>query len=403
MKRETGVQQNTDRVGLMRYVMAATLARMADGGAVLAVILLCVGDSRYVQHAGTLAACITFPHLLGPFVARKIDTANDGRRVIACACLLYAVFLFTAVFTFTHVSLLLTAALLIAAGLCGPLLTGGISSRLPSIVGADQRSQRSAQGWDVATYGLGGTLGPSLVASLSAWYSPPVALYLLAAGTTLAAFFIMRLPRQEPSHGGDVSRVPGALRTLQLIGKNFYLRRTLCMTIAVAFAVAALPVMAVSMAPDLGVTAASAALLTVGYGGGNLAGSLYLMARPLRGRPDRLMLVFSFSMLGGIFLILHCGMFVPALACFFFTGMLNAGFFAATLAARTEYSPVYCRGQVFLWVAAMKITAGSLGTASAGKLMLADVQYPLMLSLIVIFITVAFALTENTWRSLREE
>ncbi|WP_208640040.1 MFS transporter [[Curtobacterium] plantarum] len=217
MVSRTDVFQKTDGAGLLSYITAATLARIADGGAVLGVILLCVADSRFAQHAGTLAACVTLPHLVGPFVARKIDTADDGRKVIAFACLLYAGLFIMAVATFSHVSLVLTAAFLITAGLCGPLLTGGISSRLSSIAGSDQRSQRSAQGWDVATYGLGGTLGPSLVASFAAWYSPQLALYLLAAGAMLAAVFIMRLPRQPPAHGGDVSRVPGAVRTFHLI------------------------------------------------------------------------------------------------------------------------------------------------------------------------------------------
>lgn len=175
------------------------------------------------------------------------------------------------------------------------------------------------------------------------------------------------------------------------------------MTMGVAFGVAALPVTAVSMAPMLGVTAASAALLNVAYGAGNLAGSMCLMLRPLRGQPDRLMLIFSLCMLGGIFLILRCDTFASALACFILTGILNAGFFAATLAVRSEYATVCCRGQVFLWVAAMKITAGSLGTAAAGRLMLSDVKDPLTFSLIVIGLLTALMLTENTWRALQED
>ncbi|MCX4598149.1 hypothetical protein OG819_54310 [Streptomyces sp. NBC_01549] len=55
------------------------------------------------------------------------------------------------------------------------MLTGGISSRLPAIVGPRLRTQREAQGWDVATYGIGGTVGPSLVAALSGWVSPTAA------------------------------------------------------------------------------------------------------------------------------------------------------------------------------------------------------------------------------------
>ncbi|MEU6184171.1 hypothetical protein [Streptomyces coeruleorubidus] len=48
------------------------------------------------------------------------------------------------------------------------------------------------------------------------------------------------------------------------------------------------------------------------------------------------------------------------------TSALNSYFFAATLAARTEYAPPQARGQVFIWVAALKITSGSAGTALAG-------------------------------------
>lgn len=57
------------------------------------------------------------------------------------------------------------------------------------------------------------------------------------------------------------------------------LRRTLYMTMMVAFAVASLPIAAVYLAPALGVQAASAALLTAAYGVGNLAGSGGVMLR----------------------------------------------------------------------------------------------------------------------------
>lgn len=151
------------KAGLVRYACAAMLARIADGGGVLAVILLCQSSEQYYTVTGWMAACITLPHMLGPFIARRIDTASDGRRVIAMACLAYAFITGIITVTFGHVPLLLTALLLIAAGLCGPLLTGGISAFLPAMAGPDQRSQRRAQGLDVATYGFGGTLGPLLL------------------------------------------------------------------------------------------------------------------------------------------------------------------------------------------------------------------------------------------------
>lgn len=89
-----------------------------------------------------------------------------------------------------------------------------------------------------------------------------------------------------------------------LIVRNVRLRRTLYLTLAVAFCVAVLPVTAVSLAPALGVAATTAAYLTVAYGSGNLAGSACLTARPLSGEPDTLMVRFACFIAAGVFLIL---------------------------------------------------------------------------------------------------
>ncbi len=389
------------RAGLARYACAAMLARIADGGGVLAVILLCQSSEQYFAVTGWMAACITLPHMLGPFIARRIDTASDGRRVIAAACLAYAAITGLMTATFGHVPLILTALLLIAAGLCGPLLTGGISTFLPAIAGADQRSQRRAQGLDVATYGFGGTIGPSAVAAISAWASPDAAFYLLALGTVIAAFFIMRLPVPPVTHTGKSAEVAGAIATMGLMIRHTRLRRTLYLTMAVAFAVAVLPVVAVNMSGVLGVPATTAAFLTVAYGAGNLAGSVCLMVIPLRGEPDRLMLNTGWLIVGGLISIFVASSFVPVFICFFITGMLNSAFFAATLAARSEYSPPSCRGQVFVWVGAMKITAGSLGTAAAGQIMTSGTYAPLLLSLGVLSAILIMALSGRLWLSIK--
>lgn len=387
--------------GLARYASAAMLARIADGGGVLAVILLCQASEQYYAVTGWMAACITLPHMMGPFIARKIDTASDGRRVIATACLAYAVITGIMTATFGHIPLLLTAFLLIAAGLCGPLLTGGISTFLPAIAGPDQRSQRRAQGLDVATYGFGGTLGPSAVAAISTWISPSSAFYLLAVGTVFAAFFIMRLPVSAVTHSGKPAEVAGSIATVGMMIRHTPLRRTLYLTMAVAFAVSVLPVVAVSMADNLGVPAATAALLTVAYGAGNLAGSVCLMVIPLRGEPDRLMLNTGGLIVAGLFSMLVVNSFIPVFFCFFITGMLNAAFFAATLAARSEFSPPSCRGQVFVWVGAMKITAGSLGTAAAGQLMAQGAYAPLVLSLCALSTILVISLLARIWPSIK--
>ena len=381
--------------GLVRYVLAAALARTADGGAVVAVVLLVTSSGGSGTVAGALGACVTAPHLLGPFVARPLDLARDGRKVIAAACLLYAAALAAGVLAYTRGPALLTGLLLAVAGVCGPLLTGGISSRLPAIVGPRLRTQRRAQGWDVATYGIGGTVGPSLVAAVSGWASPAAAALALAGGAGVAAGCVFLLPYAPAAHGGDRSAILKPGRTLALVARTGHLRRTVYLTMIVALGVAALPITAVHMTKILGIDTSTAAVLTASYGLGNLAGSAAVMVLPLTGDPDRLMRRLALGVVAGLGMVAASQVFALSVAAYGLTGILNALFVAATLAARTEYAPAGARGQVFIWVAALKITAGSAGTALAGSLTGLDVRLPLVLGITGITVAVLAATFER--------
>lgn len=370
--------------GLLNYVLAASLARAADGGAVVGVVLLAMSNGASGAITGILGACITAPHFLGPFVARKIDTSDDGRKVIALACLVYAVVMTIAALSYGHISWILSGVLFSIAGICGPLLTGGISSRLSTVAGETQQLQRRSQGWDVASYGIGGTIGPSIVAGMSAYASPAIAVISLAISTILAAILIMRLPYSPPQHGGDLSKVPSTWAIICVMLKDIRLRQTLYLTMLVAFAVSALPITAVKVSSLLGEHAASAAVLTAAYGIGNLAGSVFIMRKPLYGDPGKLMITYSIYICGGLFAIISCSSIIASAIAFLCTGILNSYFFAATLIARTEYAPAQGKGQVFLWVAAMKISAGSAGTAIAGILIEKDMKIPIVAGIILV-------------------
>lgn len=364
--------------GLTRYVIAATLARVSDGGAVVAVVLLVSTSGDAPAVAGLLAACLTAPHLLGPFIARVLDTARDGRAVIAAACLIHALTLAGALLAYGHLPTPVTAILLICSGLVGPFITGGISSRLPSIAGPEVRTQRRAQGWDVATYGIAGTLGPSLVAAVSASASPLLAGLILAAGALLASGVVWLLPHETPA--GASGEVPRPVQTLALMLRSGPLRRTLLLTITVAVSVAVLPITAVASDGRYDVHPSTAALLVAAYGFGNLAGAVAVMLRPPTRDADQLTLRLAAVVAVGLTAVLASPFFAVALAAYAATGIANAYFFASTLAARSEYAPPRARGQVFVWVGALKITAGAAGTALAGTAVAAGVIVPLALA-----------------------
>jgi hypothetical protein len=128
-----GVPRRKDRRdgALARYVFAATLVRSADGGAVVAIVLLAHACGMPGWLAGLLGASITAPHLLGPFIARRLDTAHDGRKLIAFSAVLHGVLLGASALLLPVAWPVWPAMLLFASGVFGPMLTGGISAACP--------------------------------------------------------------------------------------------------------------------------------------------------------------------------------------------------------------------------------------------------------------------------------
>ena len=173
------------------------------------------------------------------------------------------------------------------AGACGPLLTGGLSSRLAGLAGSGDRAKRRAEGWDAVSYGLAGTLGPAVVAALAAMTTPVAGLLALAGAAVVAAAVVLTLPRGARPGGaeGDALTVRAALRLVALHGP---LRRVSAATAVTAFSFGGFAVIAVVLAERLGAGAGAGASLVAAFGLGNLAGSLLVTAVPLRGEPELL-------------------------------------------------------------------------------------------------------------------
>lgn len=375
------------QTNLRKYIVAATLARASDGGAVIAIILFVTKAGGSTFLAGILGACLTAPHLFGPFLARQIDLANDSRKVIAMACYIYSGALVLFTLTFSFLPHYLAAIFLIIAGVYGSFLTGGISSRLPALIKSDQHNQRSAQGWDIATYGIGGAIGPAVVVFIVDRFGPSFANFTLSFLTIISAFFIMKLPYSTPEHNGNKKNIPTAWHTIKLMISNQDLLFTLSATVIVAYSVSALPIIAIHIDQFFNISTFNTAILISIYGIGNLIGSILLMKIPLKGSPIYLMHKYSISIAIGLFLILFINYQIIAIIVFLVLGILNSFFFGATLAARAEYSPPLVRSQVFLWVAALKITAGAIGVAIAGALIDESIYYPVIFGIILIILS----------------
>lgn len=366
----TSGRTGIDRRAMLRYLVGATLARGADAGAAVGLLLLARAVRPPLADAtatgGLLAAALTAPHLLGPWVARRLDLATDGRRLLAAAFATYGVSLAGA-------ALLLHAALLppafvaaVVAGVCGPLLTGGLSSRLSAFAGSDQRSRRRADGWDEVSYGVAATAGPAAVAALAVLATPLAAVLVLGTAATVAGGVTLTLPRDTARRGdGPVLQVRDVLVLLTRRGP---LRRVNVGTLCTAFSLGGVPVVAVLLGAHLAPGHATGATLVAAFGVGNLAGGLFLTAVPLRGEPDRC--TMRYVALTGLALA-SCAVapwYPVAVVTFALAGFAQAPFVTATFAARRQYAPAAARAQVFVSMAALKIAAQAAGTGALGAL-----------------------------------
>ncbi|MGO4301648.1 hypothetical protein [Leifsonia sp. RAF41] len=358
------------RRGVVIYVAAAVAARSADAGAIVAAVLAGTAIAGPAV-GGLLAAALTVPHLIGPLAGRLLDRRRRPGPVLAAAFVWYAVFLVVAALLLP-VTVAGAAAALAAGGCAGPLVTGGLSSRLAPILDTSGRSdpagrdQRRGQALDALTYGVAGTVGPAAVALAASALTPDGALAATAVLLALGAAVVLWLPAERQSRRGDATR-----SVLRLLLVSPPLRRTTTATVGSATALASAPVIAAALATARGADASVAGVLMASYGAGGLAASLILIARPLSGDPERLVRL-GVAVTGGALLLPllalpnpDAGRVVGGVA-FAVVGAASAALFAATLAARTEYAPPGASARVFATVAGVKVGGSALGVAAAG-------------------------------------
>jgi MFS family permease len=364
--------------GLARYLTAAVLVRGADSGATVGLLLLAADRHQSAALGGLLVAALNAPHLVGPWLAARLDRARDRRRLLAGAYLVYGCALAAGALAIGRLPVVVALAAVAVAGCCGPLLTGGLSSVLGdlrpasgagSAAGARRTearvldADRRRRGWDALTYGVGGTAGPAATAGLTALAGSLEAVAGLAVAAVAAGALAVSLPLagREPSR-----EAPGLRAGLAVLVRRPPLRRVTVLTLLGAIELGALPVVAVRFGTELHGTATAGATLTVAYGAGSLLGSALVTAWPLRGEPELLAARLFGAMAVATALCALAPGYVVAIAGFAVLGLLNATSFTATLAARGGYAPQSAQAQVFVTSAGLKVAMAAVGAALAG-------------------------------------
>ncbi|WP_435205120.1 MFS transporter [Micromonospora sp. bgisy143] len=355
-----------ERGNLVRYSVLASLARLADEGARVGLVLLAVETTQSAGFGGLLVASIMLPHVVAaPLVGAVADATSRRKLFYSGALLVYAAALaLTAVATGSLPRWVAVAAAL-AAGCVGPLLSGGLTSLLNELVPG---RLRSAYGIDSTLYGLAGIVGPSAAALLAGAFGGRIAVYCLAGSAATASLLLWSLPlaRRDRSERNRL-RAANVLGAAKVIIDRPALGSVTLGSCLGQLGAGALPVTATLMAQRAHSTSLTGVILSL-IALGALAGSLLYVYFPMRSwSPENAILVclLATAVPFAAAAVFHDtpAVYLPAFAI---SGLVNGLMFCSLLVVRGREAPPELHTQVFTVGAGLKSASGAIGSAVAG-------------------------------------
>ncbi|GAB3701386.1 MFS transporter [Nocardiopsis oceani] len=280
------------------FAAAAAAARAGDEMSGPALLLLGVAATGAATTGSALLAGITAAAAVGgPAVGVLLDRASRPGRLLAAILGVYAAGLAAVALLLDRVPFAPVVALALGIGLLGPALSGGWTAQLPRVLAPERLARANA--WDAMTFSTASLVGPALAGVVAAWAGAPAA---VVASVVLIAFAVpaaWTLPAQV--HRPDPSPVLGELAAgaRAVVGNRALLRVTLASTVSIAgtgMLVVSTPLLGERL---LGGAERGAMLLSVMAASALLA-NLVLARRPLRTRPETLVLVCVLVQAAGV-------------------------------------------------------------------------------------------------------
>jgi len=361
----SGPGSRRNRARLAHYLAAALLARTADEGARVALVILALDRTGSAAVGGMLVATLLIPHIVAaPLVGALIDRSRRPAAVLAGAVAGFAGGLAAPVALLGHLPLWFTYLVLAVTGCCGPAITGGLTSRLATLAGPGQEAR--AFGLDSLFYNVASMAGPAAVGLVAATGGPSTATLTLALAAVLGALAVatLRLPATDGT--AEQTRRAGLFDGAREIARNPALR-TLTLTTGLGqLGPGGLAVVATTLAAAAHEPARAGLLLSV-IAGGAFVGSLLWTWRPLPAA--RAPGVSAWAMVGvGVPIALAATVHSWALitALFALSGLFTGPFAAALFLARSQLAAEAIRTQVFTVGAGLKVAAAALGAGLLG-------------------------------------
>jgi hypothetical protein len=345
------------------YFVTAVMARMANEGLRLALILAAVATPAGIKLGGLLVAAFLIPSIISaPFVGRLADISSHPTRLYSLA------------FAFNGIMIALCGLflnvlpapviLLMAAvgGSVGPLLQGGLSALVGTLV--PKPLMPRAYAMDVVTYNVSAILAPAVVAAIAGLITPLVSLLVLAGLMMLASLNVLRLKIRRDENRAVIA-APSPIDGFKALAVITPLRSTVVATSLAATSNGILPVAATLLAGTVFSVNAGVMLSTMAVGA--LIGSLTYASRPFGTERPHVMLPFVTIATAVPIALLTLVTNTPvALLLFAFAGVLGGPQGTAQFTVRDRFSPQNVRTQVFTLSTSLKTTFSALGAALAG-------------------------------------
>jgi predicted MFS family arabinose efflux permease len=354
--------------GYLRFVSAATLARVSDEMFSVGVVLLVLDRTGSPGLAGATVAAITFPSLAsGPLLGAWLDLTGRRRTLMVIDQAVIASVLVALVLLIGHAPHWLIPLVVIPAGITYPLSFGGFTSMIPSLVPGELLPPANAL--ETTSFNSALVIGPALAGTLSAVVAPASPLIVEAVLALAALALIVRIPGLDTTP----ERAPGrTLRSVAADGLRMIVAvpQLRAVTATAAFGMCGLGLLTVAFplfaVEHLGVERSAAGYMWAAFAIGSTLGALGLVRIQRRFPPERIVLG-GYAVFGLLMLSWPLAGALPVfLALVSVAALVDGPALAAQFGTRQLHVPASLYGQVFTTAVGVKVGSFSLGAALGG-------------------------------------
>jgi predicted MFS family arabinose efflux permease len=359
--------------GYLRFVSAASLARISDEMFGVGVVLLVLDRTGDEALAGAVVAAVTLPSLVtGPLLGAWLDLTGRRRVLMVIDQLVIASVVLALAALVGHAPTLAILLLVLPAGVTYPLSFGGFTSMIPSLVPGELLPPANAL--ETTSFNSALVIGPALAGTLSATVGVAAPLIVEAALALAALVLILRIPSLDrPPHSEDGRTLLGiaAEGLLQIVA----VPQLRGVTAAAALGLGGLGLLTVAFplyaADHLDVAKSASGYMWAAFAVGSTFGALTLVRLQRRFPPERIVLT-GYTLFGLLMLTWQLADALPVfLALIALAAMVDGPALAAQFAVRQQYVPSSLYGQVFTTAVGLKVGSLALGAAASGALVTA--------------------------------